>query len=183
MFERHNHRVGPELLESNFKQPQSNWNLGQGYFNGENQKYPYSARSSSLRSSLTVVFKVLKADLDYLCSGGTQGFTVSLHLPNEGPQTHKRYYYLPLEQTVSLTVKPHYGEPSENVREHPPGLRPCYLPSERPLRFYKQYTTHNCRLECLTNFTLAKCGCVKYSMPRELMELIFFNLSINISFF
>lgn len=136
--------------------------------------YPYTAHDSSQQSSLTVVFKVLKADLDYLCSGGAQGFTVSLHLPNEGPQTQKRYFYVPLEQTVTLLVKPHYGEPSQSVSEHPPSKRGCYYKSERPLRFYKQYTTANCRMECLANYTLAKCGCVKYSMPRELIELTLF---------
>lgn len=29
------------------------------------------------------------------------------------------------------------------------------------------YTQVNCELECLTNFTLTKCGCVKFSMPRN----------------
>ncbi|KAL5291214.1 hypothetical protein ACFFRR_010555 [Megaselia abdita] len=29
------------------------------------------------------------------------------------------------------------------------------------------YTQTNCELECLTNYTLSKCGCVQFSMPRN----------------
>lgn len=29
------------------------------------------------------------------------------------------------------------------------------------------YTQVNCELECLANHTLTKCGCVKFSMPRN----------------
>lgn len=31
----------------------------------------------------------------------------------------------------------------------------------------KTYTQQNCYLECIANFTLKHCGCVKFSMPRD----------------
>lgn len=31
----------------------------------------------------------------------------------------------------------------------------------------RTYTQQNCELECLTNFTFAVCGCVKFSMPHD----------------
>lgn len=151
-------------------QPRSNWTLNFHSPGSHSEKYPHTARGSSRLSSLIVVFKVLKADLDDLCSGGIQGFSVSLHLPNERPQTYRRYFYIPLKQTVALLVKPRFVEPSPSVRKHAARMRGCYLKSERQLRFYKHYTSANCRMECLTNFTLARCGCVKYSMPRASFE-------------
>lgn len=44
--------------------------------------------------------------------------------------------------------------------------RRCYFNDERPLRFFRTYSANNCFLECIANFTLAKCNCVKFSMPR-----------------
>lgn len=128
----------------------------------------YTVHDTSQRSSLTVVFKVLKSDLNYMCSGGQQGFIVALHPPNEGPQTYKRYFHVPLQQTVLLAVKPKYKVISKSVGTHDLNARRCYLNDERQLRFYKQYTAHNCRMECLSNSTLAQCECVKFSQPRTL---------------
>lgn len=31
----------------------------------------------------------------------------------------------------------------------------------------KTYTQQNCYLECIANFSLQVCGCVKFSMPRD----------------
>lgn len=45
--------------------------------------------------------------------------------------------------------------------------RQCFFNSERTLHYLKTYTQRNCQLECLANFTLAKCGCVKFSMPHD----------------
>ncbi|XP_065087703.1 pickpocket protein 28-like [Ochlerotatus camptorhynchus] len=33
-------------------------------------------------------------------------------------------------------------------------------------QFYKFYTQFNCIIECVSNYTLATCGCVKFSLPR-----------------
>lgn len=43
--------------------------------------------------------------------------------------------------------------------------RQCFFNSERKLRYLRTYTQRNCELECLANFTLAVCGCVRFSMP------------------
>lgn len=48
-----------------------------------------------------------------------------------------------------------------------PLSRQCYFNYERRLKYFKVYTQQNCELECITNFTLQTCGCVKFSMPRE----------------
>lgn len=130
----------------------------------------------------------MKDNLDYLCSGGSQGYTVSAHVPNERPQMYKRYVYLPLEQTVLLAVNPILMITDERVLAHDVRVRQCYRDDERKLRFYRHYSIHNCRLECLSNISLARCGCVKYSMPRASFKLdfvchIFWNLLSNHIFF
>lgn len=96
-----------------------------------------------------------------------------MHPSNEQPQLSRQFFYLPLQQTLLLTVDPFMMKTAASVRGHDLSERKCYLRDERQLRFYKQYTTHNCRVECLTNFTLAQCGCVKFSMPRQLIEFDF----------
>jgi hypothetical protein len=45
--------------------------------------------------------------------------------------------------------------------------RGCYLPNEKPLKFFKFYTKNNCRSECLANKTLAACGCAQFYMVRD----------------
>lgn len=39
--------------------------------------------------------------------------------------------------------------------------------NEGTLKYFKEYTQRNCELECLTDHTLKKCGCVKFSMPSK----------------
>lgn len=146
--------------------PPSDWNLQSRYSGHSEDSYPHRTCNTDLQSSLTVVFKVLKDDLDYLCSGGPQGFTASLHPPNEGPQILKRFSYVPLQQTTLISVEPIRTRTLKTAHGNDLSVRQCYLDAERQLRFYKQYTKHNCRTECLTNFTLAQCGCVSFSMPR-----------------
>ena len=52
------------------------------------------------------------------------------------------------------------------LRSFSPHLRNCYFEGEKVLKYFKTYTKALCDYECLTNHTLEKCGCVKFSMPR-----------------
>lgn len=131
------------------------------------KKYPHYADFKRRKSKLIIVLKQMKASLDYLCSGGAQGFIASVHSPSDRPQMFKRYFYIPPKQTLLVAVDPIVKRANGSVLTHDPHVRNCYVASERQLRFYKQYTVENCRLECLTNMTLYQCGCVKFSMPRE----------------
>lgn len=158
--------IAPEYQTATMTQRSSTWNLNFGYSAHTNDSYPYHAHDTGLRSSLMVVLKEMRVNADHVCSGGSQGFLVSAHVPNERPQMHKRYFYMPLEQTLLLTVDPILMKTDNRVLAYDLSVRQCYKNDERKLRFYREYTIHNCRLECLSNFTLARCGCVKYSMPR-----------------
>lgn len=83
------------------------------------------------------------------------------------PQVSKHYFRVPLLEEVLISVKPNMITTSENLRHYTPWDRQCYFSDERDLRFFKIYTQRNCELECLSNYTLSKCGCVKFSSPRD----------------
>nr|XP_023021889.1 pickpocket protein 28-like [Leptinotarsa decemlineata] len=55
---------------------------------------------------------------------------------------------------------------SREVENYRPSIRQCYFADERSLKYFNIYTPDNCRLECLTNYTLNMCGCVNFYMPR-----------------
>lgn len=153
-------------MTSNEHEPSSKWNQHSGFSEHSRYMYPYHVHGSGIRSSLVVLLKELEANLDYLCSGGTQGYIVTVH-PNEGLQMFKKFFYLPLQQTLLLSIDPLQTITEANVQAHDLSVRQCYLNGERHLRFYKEYTVQNCRIECLSNFTLARCGCVRISHPRK----------------
>lgn len=126
-------------------QPSTTWDLQSGYSTHSKETYPYHAHDTGLRSSLTVILKVRTADVDYLCTGGPRGFVVALHPPHEIAQMYKRYFYVPLQESVLLAVTPTLVETAKRVRAMDLSVRECYLNSERQLRFYKHYSEHNCR--------------------------------------
>ena len=72
-----------------------------------------------------------------------------------------------MRQEVVVSVKPNMITTSEGLADYAPERRQCYFNNERQLKFFKVYTQPNCELECLANFTLQKCGCVKFSMPHD----------------
>lgn len=53
------------------------------------------------------------------------------------------------------------------INLHSPNRRQCYFDDERDLRYFKSYSQSNCQTECLANYTMARCGCVKFWMPSE----------------
>jgi hypothetical protein len=61
---------------------------------------------------------------------------------------------------------------STGLRSYPPERRQCLFTTERHLRHFSVYTQQNCDSECYTNYTLKKCACVEYYMPREFKFLV-----------
>lgn len=163
-------RLASDILNTTSIQPPSNWNLDSGYSNNRSERaYPHHVFGTGLQASLIVILQVFKGDIDHLCGGGIQGFTVMFHPPNEAPQVFKKYFHLSPGKTISLSIEPKMTTTPDNIRtSYDPSVRRCYFEYERKLRFYKQYTQQNCEWECLSNYTLKQCGCVKYSMPRKM---------------
>ena len=90
-----------------------------------------------------------------------------LHAPGEIPRLSKYSFKMPMHQEMVLSVKPKMVVASEGLARYPPERRKCFFGHERKLQFFKKYSQNNCEYECLVNFTLSSCGCVKFSMPRN----------------
>ncbi|CRK87601.1 CLUMA_CG001397, isoform A [Clunio marinus] len=161
-----------DVLADDFKYQKHNissdkWTLEDGYSTIDPSTYPRRVLGPGARAGLNIVLKLTEPDLDYICRGPVQGFKILLHTPGEIPRVSKQYFRVPLRQEVVVSVKPNMITTSEGLADYAPERRQCYFNNERNLKFFKVYTQSNCELECLANFTLGKCGCVKFSMPRD----------------
>lgn len=154
--------------------PVSNWNMEEGYselteVDDGKESYPYRVYGTGSPSSLTVTLRVFKPDIDYMCGGALQGFQIKFHKPNEDPQVWKKYFQLSPETTKLFVITPNVNRPMANIKPYSPDIRECFFKSERSLRFFKHYTERNCESECLANYTLLQCGCVKFSMSSKII--------------
>ncbi|GAB0099479.1 pickpocket protein 28 [Sergentomyia squamirostris] len=144
------------------------WTLEDGYTpEASLTPFPVRVLGAGARAGLFILLRLYEYDLDYICRGPVQGFKILLHTPGEIPQVSKQYFRVPLNQEVVVSVKPNMITTSDGLRDYSPNRRQCFFNHERYLRYFKIYTQQNCELECLSNFTRSKCGCVKFSMPRD----------------
>lgn len=162
-----------ENLHSDFRYIESkfqskDWSVEKGYsINATLSSYPERVQTAGARTGLTVIIPLSIYDMDYICKGPSQGFKVQLHTPGEMPQLSQQFFRLSLEQEIIISVKPNMITTSDVLKGYAINRRQCYFQEERYLRFFKIYTQQNCEMECLANYTLDKCGCVKFSMPRD----------------
>uniref|UniRef100_A0A182QS19 Pickpocket n=1 Tax=Anopheles farauti TaxID=69004 RepID=A0A182QS19_9DIPT len=144
------------------------WSLEKGYAeNTDLDTYPVRVLGAGARAGLYVLLNLNSFDTDFICRGPVQGFKILLHTSSEYPQVSKQYYRVPLKQEVIISVKPQMITTSDGLRDYTPERRQCFFNHERQLKYFKVYTQQNCELECITNYTLHRCGCVKFSMPRD----------------
>ncbi|KAJ8923402.1 hypothetical protein NQ315_001960 [Exocentrus adspersus] len=147
------------------------WTLEKGYPpDAPKDTFPRRAMSAGSTAGLFLVITAYKQDLDYVCRGPVQGFKVIdvlLHHPSELPRVNRHYFRAPLNQEVVVSIAPDMMTTSPAIVEYEPHRRQCYFPTEKHLTFFQYYTQQNCEVECLANYTLVKCGCVAYHMPRE----------------
>ncbi|XP_047522137.1 pickpocket protein 28-like [Pieris napi] len=148
------------------------WTLDGGYPpNSPLDSYPWRGSPYGTNAYLTFSLMANVSDLDYACSGPVQGFKILLHNPAELPRLSEQFFRAPLSKEVIVAVKPKMMTTSEGLRSYDPERRQCYLQNERYLNYFKIYTQSNCEMECLTNFTYARCGCVHFGMPLELVTI------------
>ncbi|KAF2896997.1 hypothetical protein ILUMI_09180, partial [Ignelater luminosus] len=146
----------------------NNWKLDAGYTkNTEVDVFPRRAKSSGKKASLGILAHLYEQDLDYICKGPIQGYKIHLHNPAEMPKLSQNYLRAALNQEVLISIQPDITTTSEGLRNYNPNVRECYFAEERQLKFFQIYTQRNCEVECLVNYTLAKCGCVSYHMPHN----------------
>lgn len=95
-------------------------------------------------------------------------FKIIPHLPNEIPtEFHRTRFYMNYNENLGIEVSAKSIRTDYTLRRISPHRRNCYFEGEKKLKFFKSYSRAHCNLECLTNITLGKCGCVKFYMPRD----------------
>ncbi|XP_068914027.1 pickpocket protein 28-like isoform X2 [Tenebrio molitor] len=148
------------------------WAGQHGYLKGvEMHTYPARALLSGADNPLRVTLKISKAEDFLLCRSFTAGYRVLLHNPIDIPRPSQHHFLVPMNKFVAIAVEPKLLGTHERVRTMPVFKRLCYMDRERNLRYFKWYSQQNCFLECLTDFLLAKCQCVHFSMPIQLSTL------------
>lgn len=164
------YRVAPELKSLPSFHKSFNWALDHGYDHydpNDPDDYPYRYFDSFDNFGVSVYLKTLDRDIDYLCNGEFDGYSITLHLPNEMPSIRKNKFYLSAQKSGKFWVAPNLIATAPELRGYEPHKRQCFFNREHKLRFYRHYTRNNCELECLTNFTYNQCGCVHFAMPSK----------------
>lgn len=143
------------------------WSLYQGYPENEPLKtYPARVVSASTRAAFEAYQLIDTSQPDYTCSGVTQGFKMMIHTPDDVPSQSRGFVRISPNNDITITIKPIMVTTSDGIAQYPAEKRKCFMNDERYLEFFKVYSEKNCEIECLTNYTLRECGCVKFSMPR-----------------
>lgn len=137
------------------------WTLGKGY--SKNGQVPFRI---SKRHKFQVQVE-LSTYLVYNCEVMNKNYKIFFHLPHEYPNRFHAYKYIESSGSKRIFLTAEYYDSDPEMRKFPPENRECYFEGERHLKFFKSYTQKQCHYECLTNFTLSQCGCVKFSMPRD----------------
>lgn len=131
------------------------------------ESLPHRVYGAGFPSSLYLTLRISKPDIDFLCGGTAQGFKIKFHTPGQIPQVSKKSIQLSPDTLKIFSVSPQLTRANDNILKYSPDVRECYSLLERKLRFFQLYDQRNCEVECLANFTLAQCGCVKFSMPSK----------------
>ncbi|XP_061512606.1 pickpocket protein 28-like [Anopheles gambiae] len=128
---------------------------------------PLYARGAGLHAGLALFLRQIKEDVDYKCTGFSQGYKLMIHDPGEYPQVSMRNMRIPFGHEISIALKPQMMITSQSAADFSWEKRQCFFNHERHHRYFKIYNQENCELECLTNVTQVMCGCVRFSMPRS----------------
>ncbi|XP_052890519.1 pickpocket protein 28-like [Anopheles moucheti] len=150
------------------KMRSTGWTMENGYTVGESLlAYPRRTASGGFKGGAIVLMKTHQKNREYICSGALQGYKITIHPPDEFPRLSEHHIRVPPMHAVSVIVRPRLLTTQTNLHRYPYTKRQCFFADERKLRFFRVYNEQNCEFECLTNYTLATCGCVTFAMPRE----------------
>ncbi|XP_070508797.1 pickpocket protein 28-like [Chironomus tepperi] len=157
-------------LSTDFNSYQNNrtstWTTLDGYKDDGTDQYPKRIFSGS-KSKIVFLLAQSGNDIDEACLGPEQGFKIYWHMPNEIPSYMHRSVIVGVEKSKTLVMKATQIRTSDDLQRYDANQRRCFFEDEKPLQFFKSYTKTHCDMECLTNYTLTTCGCVKYFMPRN----------------
>ncbi|XP_063619658.1 pickpocket protein 28-like [Cydia splendana] len=146
---------------------QKGWSLERNYNSSTKDVFPRRGRANGAVEDLFISLKEIK-DRDFACDRNTRpGYMVYFHHPADLPQASLHNYAAQPGKTTSFAIKLDILDTADELAHYSPEVRQCYFPNERYLQFFQKYTSSNCQLECLTNYTVKICGCVSFYMPRN----------------
>ncbi|EDW17776.1 pickpocket protein 28 [Drosophila mojavensis] len=158
----------PDIIFREENRLTTEWTVEDGYSLSANEStYPHRVLGPGAKAGLYLFMGGIEEDFDDMCRGPVQGFKILLHTPGEVAQTSRQYFRIPFDQEVLISIRPKIITTSDGLKHYEPHRRQCYFQRERRLRYFNTYSQTNCELECLANFTLSECGCVKFSMPHN----------------
>jgi amiloride-sensitive sodium channel len=166
----HHGLIYTDIVSESFKGKKSkavkeNWTLDKGYAKDyRGNAIPHRALKN-VRFTALMNLKAINAE--NICPVLGKVFMVILHKPNEIPTFFHNEYFVPFNHITTYQLIAISYRANEEIRKYSPITRGCYFQDERKLKFFKTYTKSQCDIECLTNYTLKSCGCVKFSMPHE----------------
>lgn len=141
------------------------WELEKGYLNNS-ARDPHPIRSNKL-NKMAHYGRLNVSDLSNLCPSSGKSFLFFYHMPNEIVTPSHVPQYAPIETMRQMYTQATFYTANDNLRAYQPEKRGCYFQDERKLKFFKSYTKAQCEFECMANITLERCGCVRFSMPRN----------------
>lgn len=141
----------------------STWTIRYGYTTNKNWVQPL--RASGLQY-LKINPKINNDEIPNICENSFNAYRVVFHLPTEVPTFSHMFMSLNVGQFRYMRITAEIQKIDTRLRKFPPKLRRCLYTNEKHLRFFKAYTQLNCELECMTNYTYEKCGCVPFWMPK-----------------
>ncbi|XP_062557738.1 pickpocket protein 28-like [Armigeres subalbatus] len=161
-------KISLDFLNMSNTTPSSDWTREEGYpsdtgFNG----YPFRPLSNGLYSAFIFMATTRDIDRDPMCMTAYTGYKIAVHSPDEVARMKDSFFRIESLSVVTLTITPTVYKASPILRKYSPEKRNCYFSNERHLKFFRIYNKVNCETECNANYTLALCGCVKFSMPRS----------------
>lgn len=174
--------IAEDLITVVNNRDSSNWNIDDGYASQTNavELYPYRVFGSGSRDSMHVRLFIPVKNEPMACRDFEQGARLWLHAPDSLPQISDHYINIPIEQDISISVKPIMTKTlAGTLSSYSLHRRNCYFHSERRLRFFKIYNQKNCELECLANYTNSVCKCVKFYMPSKRYSWSGFTATIH----
>ncbi|XP_065173557.1 pickpocket protein 28-like [Atheta coriaria] len=143
------------------------WNPEDGYpKRTPRDVYPFRSFAPGQNLGLSVV---LDANLnEYYCTTTSSiGFKALLSTPIESPKMADIGMLISPGEEIRVAIDVDIEDATTGVAGIHYSKRQCFFARERKLRFYRIYTERNCRLECEANFTLMRCGCAPYFLPRD----------------
>lgn len=162
------HRMAPEMMFVADQTNLSDWHLETGYITElKDESYPVRVFSAQKNSALQFNLRSYDVDVEYVCRTLVPGYKLFLHTPGDKLKSNDLSIRVPFSEEIEISIKPKLITTSAGLRKYRTDQRQCFFNSERQLNFFKLYSEDNCEIECLANYTLLMCDCVKFSSPSK----------------